>query len=68
MTVLAANIRRGNTAHRVLYRWDLECLIDVIDVAPEDGEDYPNKSAPEFQASNRLGERLHETGDTYGDE
>jgi len=49
-----------------LYRWDLECLLDVIDVALED--DYPDKAAPEYQALKRLGERLHkEYDDIYGD-
>ena len=49
-----------------LYRWDLECLMDVIDVALDDEEDYPDKSAPEFQALRSLGERLHkEYDDTY---
>ena len=50
------------------YRWDLDCLMDVIDFALEDEEDYPDKSAPEFQALKRLGERLHkEYDDIYGD-
>ena len=50
-----------------LYRWDLECLIGVIDVALEDEEDYPDKSAPEFQALKRLFEGLRqEYDDTYG--
>jgi len=50
-----------------LYRWDLECLLDVIDVALED--DYPDKAAPEHQALKRLGERLHkEYDDTYDHE
>ncbi len=48
-----------------LYRWDLECLLDVIDVAVED--DFLDKVAPEFQALKRLRERLHkEYDDTYG--
>jgi hypothetical protein len=49
-----------------LYRWDLECLLDVIDVALEDATDYPDKSAPEYQALKHLGDRLHkEYDDTY---
>ncbi len=52
-----------------LFRWDLECLMDVIDCALEDEQDYPDKSTPEFQALKGLGERLHtEYDDTYGDE
>ncbi len=51
-----------------LYRWDLECLMDVIDVALDDEGDYPDKSAPEFQALRRLDERLHkEYDDAYAD-
>jgi hypothetical protein len=47
----------------------LECLLDVIDVALEDAEDYPNKAAPEFQVLKHLEERLHkEYDDTYGNE
>jgi hypothetical protein len=50
-----------------LYRWDLECLLDVIDIALED--DYPDKAAPQFQALNRLRERLRNEYDyDYGDE
>ena len=50
-----------------LYRWDLECLLDVIAVALKDH--YPDKAASEFQALKHLGERLHkEYDDTYGKE
>lgn len=67
---LDAKIDRYKGARPItLYRWDLDCLLDVIDVTLEDAEDYPNKAAPEFQALKRLGERLHkEYDDTYGDE
>ncbi|MEI9479970.1 MAG: hypothetical protein WCO26_25830 [Deltaproteobacteria bacterium] len=52
-----------------LYRWDLECLMDVIDVALDDERDYPDKSAPEFEALKRLGDRLRkEYDETYDDE
>jgi hypothetical protein len=27
-----------------LYRWDLDCLLDVIDLALGDDRDYPNRS------------------------
>jgi hypothetical protein len=37
-----------------LYRWDLECHPDAIDVALE--EDYPDKGAHDFPALNQLGE------------
>ena len=52
-----------------LYRWDLECLMDVIDLALTDERDYPDKSAQEFQALNRLGTRLRQEYDSvYGEE
>src|SRR5262245_30440395 len=31
-----------------LYRWDLECLLDVIDFALKDERYYPDESAPEY--------------------
>src|ERR1700675_1445827 len=42
-----------------LYRWDLDCLMDVIDLALKDERDYPDRSAPGYLALKRLGERLH---------
>ena len=52
-----------------LYRWDLECLMDVIDLALMDERDYPDHSSPEYQALKRLGERLHQEYDSvYGHE
>ena len=49
-----------------LYRWDLECLLDVIDLALED--DYPDKAAPERRALKCLAGRLRrEYDDTYAD-
>ncbi len=52
-----------------LYRWDLECLMDVIDLALKDERDYPDKSTPEYQALKRLGERIHQEYDAvYGHE
>src|SRR5438309_7671060 len=41
-----------------LYRWDLDCLMDVIDFALRDGRDYPDRSAPGYLALKSLGERL----------
>ena len=52
-----------------LYRWDLECLMDVIDLALKDERDYPDKSAQEFQTLSCLGVRLHQEYDAvYGEE
>jgi hypothetical protein len=39
-----------------LYRWDLDCLMDVIDLALEEETDYPDKSSPEYKALQKLGE------------
>ena len=66
---LDAKIEKYKGTRRItLYRWDLECLLDVIDVALDDEEDYPDKSAPEFLALKCLGEGLRkEYDDTYGD-
>jgi hypothetical protein len=50
-----------------LYRWDLDCLTSVIDLALRDERDYPDRSAPGYLALKRLGERLHREYDTvYG--
>src|SRR2546423_11190862 len=52
-----------------LYRWDLDCLMDVIDLALRDERDYPDRSAPDFLALKRLGERLLQEYDAvYGHE
>src|SRR5439155_25164731 len=52
-----------------LYRWDLDCLMDVIDLALRDERDYPDRSAPGYLAFKRLGERLHREYDAvYGKE
>ncbi|MGC9260698.1 MAG: hypothetical protein ACP5I8_11580 [Phycisphaerae bacterium] len=41
-----------------LYRWDIECLMDVTSMALDDPEAYPDKSAQEYQALARLDARL----------
>src|SRR6187551_3049731 len=52
-----------------LYRWDLECLMDVIDSELLDTGQYPDKTAPEYQALKRLGDRLRQEYDKhYGKE
>ena len=52
-----------------LYRWDLECLMDVIEYKFLDNRQYPDKNAPEYQALKRLGERLRTEYDRhYGNE
>jgi hypothetical protein len=52
-----------------LFRWDLDCLMDVIDLALRDERDYPDRSAPGYLALKSLGERLHQEYDAvYGHE
>jgi hypothetical protein len=52
-----------------LYRWDLECLMDVIDCELDDPREYPVKNAPEYHTLKRLGQRLREEYDGhYGNE
>jgi hypothetical protein len=40
------------------YRWDLDCLIDVIDIALDDPKEYPEKDSAEYKSLNDLYNRL----------
>ena len=40
------------------YSWDCDCLLSVMDTALKDGKEYPDKSAPGYQALLKLNERL----------
>jgi hypothetical protein len=52
-----------------LYRWDLECLMDVIDMALKREPDRRSRSKPDPTALKSLGERLRQEYDTvYGHE
>jgi hypothetical protein len=52
-----------------LYRWDLECLLDVIAFALQNPRDYPDPAAPGYLALQGLGKRLQaEYHAAYGDE
>jgi hypothetical protein len=52
-----------------LYRWDLECLMDVIEIELLDTKQYPDKAAPEYQALKRVGDQLRQEYDRhYGEE
>jgi hypothetical protein len=48
-----------------LYRWDLDCLMDVIDCALGDQREYPDKTKPEYLVLKSLGERLREEYDRH---
>ena len=41
-----------------LYRWDIECLVDVINSALDDPEYYPNQDSAEYLAIKNLRDRL----------
>ncbi|MFQ5855981.1 MAG: hypothetical protein ACE5LU_10090 [Anaerolineae bacterium] len=41
-----------------LYRWDLECLLDVLDTVLVDPEEYPSYDSPEYLTLKSLHERL----------
>ena len=52
-----------------LYRWDLECLMAVIELALRDMSEYPDESAKGYRALAELGERLRqEYQSVYGKE
>jgi hypothetical protein len=52
-----------------LYRWDLECLMDVIENERADKRKYPDNTASEYLALKRLADRLRTEYDQYyGDE
>jgi len=42
------------------YRWDLDCLIDVVDMALKDPREYPSKDSFAYLAIKRLHDRLKE--------
>jgi hypothetical protein len=51
-----------------LYRWDVECLMDVIEYEQADKRKHPDNTASEYLALKRLGDRLHkEYGSHYGE-
>ena len=41
-----------------LWRWDLECMVDVIDSVLDDPEYYPSQDTPEYLAIKTLRDRL----------
>ena len=41
-----------------LWRWDIECLVDVINSVLDDPEYYPTQDTPEYLAIKTLQDRL----------
>ena len=46
-----------------LWRWDIECLVDVIDSVLNDPKYYPAQGNPEHQAIKALRDRLQTEND-----
>jgi hypothetical protein len=47
-----------------LWRWDIECLVDVINSVLDDPEYYPTQDTPEYLAIKALRDRLQVEEDT----
>jgi hypothetical protein len=43
-----------------LYRWDLDCLLTVMDLSLKDQRAYPDKKSSSYAAFKRLRDRLQE--------
>jgi hypothetical protein len=46
-----------------LWRWDIECLVDVIDSVLNDPEYYPTQDGPQYKAIKTLRDRLQTEND-----
>ena len=46
-----------------LYRWDVECLLDVIDIALADRQEYPSQDDPRYLVLQGLRDRLQQAYD-----
>jgi len=46
-----------------LYRWDVECLLDVIDIALADPREYPSEEDPRCLVLKGLRDRLQQAYD-----
>ena len=51
-----------------LWRWDIECLVDVIDSVLNDPEYYPIQGSPEHQAIKTRRDRLQAENDVLNAE
>ena len=61
---LDGRIARYRGKRRIgLYRWDVECLLDVIDIALADPQEYPSEDDPGHLVLNGLRERLQQAYD-----
>jgi hypothetical protein len=61
--------RYQGTRPLTLFRWDIECLMDMIEYELANVREYPDRNAPEFLALESLGKRLRQEYDLhYGHE
>jgi hypothetical protein len=61
--------RYKGTRPLTLFRWDIECLMDMIEHELADRKEYPDRAAPEFLALKSVGQRLRQEYDHhYGHE
>ena len=42
------------------YRWDMDCLIDVISIVLDDADEYPSKTSSPYMSLKSLHARLKE--------
>ena len=47
-----------------LYSWDMECLLDVLDMALNNPNAYPSKGSPEYAITEGLYKKLKHLYDT----
>lgn len=47
------------------YRWDMECLLDVIDSVLDDSEEYPDHNSSGYRALKNLFDRLKSKYERY---
>ena len=51
-----------------LYRWDLDCILDVLDIVLDDRAGYPNQESSDYLALSMLRSSLkHAYEQTYRD-
>ncbi len=51
-----------------LYRWDFDCLLDVVEIALKDPKYYPSQDSPKYLALKNLQARLQQESDAAYEE
>lgn len=47
-----------------LYRWDIECLLDVLSMVLENPKEYPFEGSREYEVTQKLYQRLKQIYDS----